>query len=544
MSDEDPLADAESGDAEDSLAGAAADPQACAEPGPPKVVIQGGMVGDDNIQLNWFKERELDARRVDHLSAHNAARYVAALNAEDAAFVLALADPAASARVLRVLLAKEKELVMEILPTMNRDKADELLNAIGPDAAGLARLPEAAEAIANLEDAMPSGQELGRRSGPLGLAAASRRGTQGFYQNFTRGQIHWSERAGAQPTRGAIGAYYLARHGTHSRLGFPLTAELPAGRSPFGTDGCYQRFEFTRSYRPSTCSILGIECGATVYWCEQYGAHATWGGIGEHYERQQGTVGPLGFPVDEEVKAGPSERSSGPGTVGWRQRFEGGVVYYSEKTKAVVVPAAVAAHHDKHGGVTGPLGFPVSSEFPAAESPFGTTGRIQRFEAMWDYPEDITAAWADFTGPAGATVYVSEAHGVHCVGWGNGQLHEKLGGAGGWLGYPRSDETDARASESEPWCTIQEFEGGAIFYKEGHGSVPVPGATLEFITSRDGLQEKLGFPVTAENVLTGGTTPGHHPGTANPAADREQFFEHGVVTVRNGVMEAWLRAPL
>jgi hypothetical protein len=102
---------------------------------------------------------------------------------------------------------------------------------------------------------------------------------------------------------------------------------------------------------------------------------------------------------------------------------------------------------------------------------------------MWDYPEEITAAWPDFAGPAGATVYVSEGHGVHCVGWGNGELHERLGGTSGWLGYPRSDEPD----------------------KQAHGSVPVPQATLEFITSHDGLQEKLGFPVKAGNLLTGNT---------------------------------------
>jgi uncharacterized protein with LGFP repeats len=193
--------------------------------------------------------------------------------------------------------------------------------------------------------------------------------------------------------------------------------------------------------------------------------------------------------------------------------------------------------------VTGDLGFPVSPELPAAESPFGTAGRLQRFEAWQDYREDITAAWADFTGPAGATVYVSEAHGVHCVGWGNGHLYEKLGGTSSWLGYPRSDEVDARASESDPWCTIQEFEGGAIFYKEAHGSVPVALATLEFITSHDGLRQRLGFPIKAETQIGGDTAVHDYRPTANPAADREQFFEHGVVTVRNDVMEAWLHIP-
>ena len=67
-------------------------PQARARSGAAEFAIQGGMIGDNNVQHNWFKERELDARRVEHLSAHDAARYVAALNAEDAAFVLAIAD--------------------------------------------------------------------------------------------------------------------------------------------------------------------------------------------------------------------------------------------------------------------------------------------------------------------------------------------------------------------------------------------------------------------------------------------------------------------
>lgn len=504
--------------------------------------VSGSQFGDNNTQYNWLQERRLDATRVERLNAHSAADYVAELNAGDAAFVLATASADASARVLRVLIANRQVFAMAVLTHMDQDKARELVTAIGPSAASLARVSEAAEAIADLEDVDTGNPELGKRCGPLALAPASKR-TQGFCQDFVNGQVYWSEHAGPQATRGAISEYYKGMGGSGSRLGFPLTQDLPAERSPFGTSGSYQRFEFVRSYRPSTCEKIGTECGATVYWCEQYGAHATWGGIGEHYEQHRSTAGPLGFPIDEERKVGPSPRESGPGTVGWCQRFEGGVIYYSEKTRAVSVPPAIAALHDQHGGVTGGLGFPVSAELPAAQSPFGTPGRLQRFETTNDLPEDIRAAWTGFTRPAGATVYVSGAHGVHCVEWGNGNVYEKMGGPASWLGYPRSDEDDARSSAAEPRRTIQQFEGGAIYYAEGHGSVPVPLATMEFITRHDGLRERFGFPVKAEVLLAGESTARDNPGMPDPAADREQFFEHGIVTVRNGVMEAWLRIP-
>jgi uncharacterized protein with LGFP repeats len=505
---------------------------------------QGIQTGDHNTQTNiWLQDRKNDADKVDRLAADEAADWVAELEPRDAAYVLATASAGASAGVLRVLLMRDPNFTMAILAKMNRDKAKELVASIGSRAAGLARLPEAAEAIADLEYAIAGEPELGQRSGPLALAAESERGTQGFYRNYANGEIHWCARAGAQPTRGAISRYYIRLGGTRGRLGFPLTPDLPAGRSPFGTDGSCQRFESAWSYPPPICERLGIECGATVYWCPQYGAHATWGGIGEWYEQHDGTLGPLGFPVDEEVEAGPSRRESGPGTVGWLQRFEGGVVYFSEKTGAVFVPPALAAHHDHHGGAVGDLGFPVSQELLAPESPFGTTGRLQRFEARSDYAGYISARWPDYAGPAGATVYASEANGVHCVGWGNGHVYEKMGGPASWLGYPQSDEVDARSSESQPWCTIQKFEGGAIFYKDGPGSIPVPRATMELIARHDGLGQGLGVPVRAEVMLDGGPAPRDPTSGPDLTADREQFFEHGVVTVRNGVMEVWLRAP-
>jgi uncharacterized protein with LGFP repeats len=491
------------------------------------VTMQGGQIGSGNTMNNvWRQEGAIDPTRVEHLTAYAGADYVGDLPLKDAVFVLATAKVAAAAGVLRVLLTTRKDLAMTILTRVNREKAEQLVEAIGPAGHRLKELPLAAEAV---EVCRLGASGLGGEKGPLSLAAASQQGTNGYFQSFEGGIIHWCEAGGAQVTSGAVAAYHGEHGGTGSRLGFPVTEEMSAQTSPFGTDGSLQRFEGHWPYADSTCERLGTRCGAAVYRTDEYGAHAAWGGIGEFYELNGRSSGPLGFPVEDEAKTESSSRDAGPGTAGWRQRFEGGVAYYSEKTKTIFVPNVIAEHHELHGGVTGDLGFPVSPELTASPSPHGTTGRYQRFEARIDYGPDILAGWDDGEMPGGATIYVSDAHGVHSVGWGNGELYERSGGTSGWLGFPLTGEVDRRAAESDPWCTIQEFEGGAIFYKEAHGSVPVPRLTLDFIASREGLGQQLGFPTQPELILD------------PERGDRLQFFERGLVTVQGGIKNAWLK---
>jgi uncharacterized protein with LGFP repeats len=103
-----------------------------------------------------------------------------------------------------------------------------------------------------------------------------------------------------------------------------------------------------------------------------------------------------------------------------------------------------------------------------------------------------------------------------------------FGGTKSWLGFPKSDEIDARSSPDESWCTTQEFEGGTIFFKEKHGSVTVTRSVMDYLRDT-GLRQRIGFPVKRENVLAGGDD------------EPVQFFEHGVVTIRKGVIEGWLR---
>ena len=236
----------------------------------------------------------------------------------------------------------------------------------------------------------------------------------------------------------------------------------------------------------------------------------------------------MGLPVDDAVQVGPSQRTHGPGTSGWRQRFESGTVYSSDKTGAVRVPRRWAAYLESRGDVAGPTGFPVSPALDAAPSPYGTTGHFQRFEGPWDYPEDIVSGWSDQENSAGATIYHSDPHGAHAVERGNGVLYEQLNGTASWLGFPVSDEISADAPADDQERTIQRFEGGAIFYTRSFGPVPVKREVLDYVAEKLYPDEPLGFPIREAEPIGSGN------------GNYIQFFEHGVATVRDNIIQAWL----
>ena len=479
-------------------------------------------------------------RVLGRLNPYTDARRLAEMDHDAAADLLAGSPVPKAARVIAALLSADSAdyaLAVSLLGSIDRDIAEELLAAAGTAAAGLEHLPEAAEAIADCAaERNRRGQEksLGRTTTLFMRAAPSEQTREGYYQNYQRGTVHWTARGGAQAISGAAHQYYFKMGGSSrgGRLGFPLGPEKGAAQSrPFGTDGTWQRFEGPADFSDEVCQRLGMRCGATLY-CSEHGAHATWGPIGEFYDTEEGPAGWLGFPVSDETEAGPSRRDKGKGTTGLCQRFEGGTVYFSDKTKTIAVPASIAEHHEKrHRGVASALGFPVSPMLEAAPSlePYNTSGHFQRFEGRWDYRRDILEHWSDAEGPGGATIYTCDRHGTHCVGWGNGTLYELLGGTGSWLGFPKSDEIRQRPSSADqPGHTVQEFEGGVVIYSPEHGSVSVPAATMEYLDQHAGLRERLGLPL--RRPLT------------SAADELVQFFEHGVVTTRDGTPEAYLRA--
>jgi uncharacterized protein with LGFP repeats len=474
-------------------------------------------------------QRALDADTFAALKPIEGARRLARMSEDDAVITLAGALVSAAAEALEVLMSEKEttSLAILLLARMRRNKAEELIAATSNLAPRLELLPAAAEAIEHF--LAMAGPELGVAIRPLDYASPSPQGTQGFYQRFRTGQVYWTPQGGARATTGAIADYHIALGGSGGRLGFPVTAEVDAAISQFGQRGSYQRFEGLGDYGPDVCKLTG-RCGATVYWSPKRGPHATWGSIGVCYELNQGPRGRLGFPVADEVRVGPSRREAG-GAVGWCQRFEGGAIYYSDKTETIMVYDPIAEYHETHGGVASLLGFPVSPDLEAAESPYGTTGHCQRFEGRQAYPEDILKSWSDEEGTAGAIIYTSQAHGTHCVYGDNGIYYERIFGTSSWLGFPTSDERPAepRVFDNASHLSVQEFEGGTVFAKAGLGSVAVRRAIMDYLSRNDDLRLRIGFPVREERSLT------------SEDDEQIQFFENGVVTVKNGAPEVWLR---
>lgn len=159
-------------------------------------------------------------------------------------------------------------------------------------------------------------------------ATPSELGTVGLVQRFEGGKddpagtsVYWSQRYGAYPVWGWIARCYEGYGGTGSRLGFPISPELPAAASPQGTTGQVQRFEGNGDGANIWDEPNHILIGVSIY-SSRHGAYATWGEIGRCYERLYGTTSRLGFPTSPEQEA---QRSSQGHSV-WKQRFEGGEI--------------------------------------------------------------------------------------------------------------------------------------------------------------------------------------------------------------------------
>jgi LGFP repeat-containing protein len=409
----------------------------------------------------------------------------------------------AALRMLLTMSSKEEDLALSLLDSVDETRMQDLVDELKSEFPFLESFPQAVEEISKARKKTP---RVGEGTGSIVRAWESKRGTRGFCRSYMDGRIYWSSNGGANASYGAINAYYDAHSGSGGELGFPLSPEgraQPGGSSLAGevrkTEGRYQRFEGPSDYSEKTF-------GATVYWCEEFGAHGTSGPIGELYELNHGTGGWLGFPVEDEAQV-----KSRSGAHALRQRFQGGVIYYRDKTGAILVPYPIAACHNWDRRVDDTRLPEGQREDVEAANSSGTKGYRQRFERK-------------------VTVYES-VRGVYIVGWGNLSCYNQLGGPASWLGFPKSEEELTRRSDEEPHSSVQEFEGGAIFYKDGYGSVPIPNTVLESLAEHS-LRERIGFPVSEDYSLAGSP------------ADRIYFFENGIVTVREGVAEPWLRPGL
>ncbi|MDN4611059.1 hypothetical protein [Arthrobacter burdickii] len=156
----------------------------------------------------------------------------------------------------------------------------------------------------------------------------------GCYQNFQGGQIHWSPTTGANPTYGTIGAAWRATGWETGTLGYPTSGEICA----LTNGGCYQNFQKGQiHWSPTTgayatrgvinsawgktrweagtlgyptsnqaCGLVNGGCyqnfqGGQIHWSPTTGAHPTSGAIGAAWRATGWEKGTLGYPTTNET---------------------------------------------------------------------------------------------------------------------------------------------------------------------------------------------------------------------------------------------------
>jgi hypothetical protein len=262
------------------------------------------------------------------------------------------------------------------------------------------------------------------------------------------------------------------------RWGVPIGDEETAPGSPFGTGGIRQGFQV-----------------GTVYSSK----HGVYRVIEEQcYADEGGSYGWLGFPIGE-IEENPR--------IGNFQNFEGGLIYsgFGEDKVAFVVRRHVADAMPSNWEVR-----PLSKETRTTSSS-GLTGSVQEFEGL---------DWETFK----AVAYSPEGLDVVPV---SGEIlgyYSGLGGEKSWLGFPTSsvDLVLKRAF-------VQRFEAGVIYLIVGVGPISVSDTFAKLVPEGCAPHEVLGFP-TSEEQSIGPNESG-----------RIQFFENGVITLRDGHGEMWAR---
>ncbi len=234
----------------------------------------------------------------------------------------------------------------------------------------------------------------------------------GIAQDFTGGQVFYSQATGAIPTGGMIGGSYQGVAGPGSGLGMPTGGEaaLPDGR------GRFQPFQH-----------------GFIYWTPATGAHPVRGAILDEWARLGYEGGAAGYPTGAEQAT--------PHKDGVVQGFEHGPMYFSPATGAHLVQGLILGKYAQLGFENSVFGFPTAGEVGLKDF-----GRMSRFEGGNIYWSPLSGAWGVRNGA------VMDAWGA--LGFENGQL-----------GFPTGDETQI------PGGSQQTFQFGTIVVKDDKAQV-------------------------------------------------------------------------
>jgi len=192
-----------------------------------------------------------------------------------------------------------------------------------------------------------------------------------------------------------------------------------------------------------------------------------------------------------------------PGGWGSAVYFERGMIVLRPDGQTFVVYGAIYLHYRELGDVL-PTGW--SPGLPVSGEEAVTNGRRSRFD--------------------GADVYWSPATGAHEV---HGAIRDhwlSLGGVGGFLGFPLTDESPVLSAGTEIG-RMNLFQGGSIYWSPATGAWEVHGALRQaWIERYGGPTGTLGWPVSDE--------------TGSPAGNyRYNDFQNGCLTwnASNGAIQ-------
>jgi LGFP repeat len=192
-----------------------------------------------------------------------------------------------------------------------------------------------------------------------------------------------------------------------------------------------------------------------------------------------------------------------PGGRGSAVYFERGMIVLRPDGQTFVVYGAIYLHYRELGDML-PTGW--SPGLPVSDEEAVTNGRRSRFD--------------------GADLYWSPATGAHEV---HGAIRDhwlSLGGVGGFLGFPLTDESPVLSGGTEIG-RMNLFQGGSIYWSPATGAWEVHGALRQaWIERYGGPTGTLGWPVSDET----GSPAGHY---------RYNDFQNGCLTwnASNGAIQ-------
>ena len=325
---------------------------------------------------------------------------------------------------------------------------------------------------------------LGGSTGALGYPTSDEiRTATGSYVMYQGGTTHWSPATGVHAVTGGHATTYLALGGSSSALGYPTSDEI---RTATGSYVMYQ--------------------GGTTHWSPATGVHAVTGGHATTYYALGGSTGLLGYPTSDEVRT----------ATGSHVLYQGGATYWSPTTGVQTVTGATLAAYTAAGGPDGALGHPLA----AAEQT--RSGELQRFQGGYVVRSGSTAApltgallsayeaLGGRTGALGQPVrgqtttgatstatfergmLVATAGGVRAVTGGHATTYTALGGPGGLLGLPTTDEVRTATG------SYVMYQGGTTHWSPATGVHAVTGGHATTYYALGGSSSALGYPTSDE----------------------------------------------